>query len=219
MKYLFQGDSITDAGRGNREDLRETGQGYVRLLEAELTYADAEAEVLNGGISGNRVTDLLARWKKDCLNVRPDVLTILIGVNDVWHELDFGNGVSDELYEEVYRLLLRQTVEQLPDCRIVLMGAYVTHGTATDGEWETFEREVGQKSRIAGKLAEEFGTAFVDLQREFDRAEKHFGAEHWTRDGVHPTAAGHRLIAEAWLETVRESVKESVKGNEAQRFS
>lgn len=202
MRYLFQGDSITDAGRGDRENPEETGQGYVRLLEAELTYADAEAEVLNGGISGNRVTDLLARWKKDCLNLKPDMLTILIGVNDVWHELDFENGVPDELYEEVYRLLLRRTVEQLPDCRIVLMGAYVTHGTATDGEWETFEREVGQKSRITKKLAEEFGLTFIDLQREFDRAEKRFGAEHWTRDGVHPTAAGHKLIADVWLETL-----------------
>lgn len=205
MRYLFQGDSITDAGRSDKECLKETGQGYVRLLEAELTYQDAEAEVLNGGISGNRVTDLLARWKRDCLNVRPDVLTILIGVNDVWHELSYENGVSAELYEEVYRLLLRRTVEQLPDCRIVLMGAYVTHGTATDGEWEIFEREVEQRSRITKKLAEEFGITFIDLQREFDRAQKRFGAEHWTRDGVHPTAAGHGLIADAWLETVRES--------------
>ena len=87
MRFLFQGDSITDAGRGDYESPRATGNGYPRLLEADLTFCLKESEVLNCGISGNRVVDLLARWKKDCLNLKPDVLTILIGVNDVWHEL------------------------------------------------------------------------------------------------------------------------------------
>lgn len=103
MRYLFQGDSITDTGRSDYQDLFSTGSGYVRLLEAELCCNDKDCEVLNGGISGNRVLDLLARWKKDCLLAKPDVLTILIGVNDVWREFGDQSSVDAGLYEEVDR--------------------------------------------------------------------------------------------------------------------
>lgn len=200
MRYLFQGDSITDCGRGNYENPHAMGSGYPRLLEAELTAESDACEVMNCGISGNRVSDLLARWKKDCLNLEPDVLTILIGVNDVWHELGNRNGVSTPLFEQVYRLLLKETVAVLPNVRIILMGAYVNHGTATDPEWDTFYNEVKARRDVTRKLAEEFGTQFVDLQQVFDEAEKTFPASHWTGDGVHPTAAGHWLIAKAWKE-------------------
>lgn len=198
MRILFQGDSITDAGRGTYDDPHATGKGYPRLLEAELAYENADYEVLNCGISGNRVVDLLARWKKDCLNLEPDVLTILIGVNDVWHELGSRNGVGRELYEEVYRIILRETGAALPGTRIILMGAYLTHGTATDGDWEYFREEVEARREIVRRLAQEYGVDFVDLQKEFDQAQQKAPAAHWTADGVHPTAAGHQLIANAW---------------------
>ena len=117
MRYLFQGDSITDAGRANYEDPHSMGSGYPRLLEADLTFGQ-NCEVMNCGISGSRVVDLLARWKKDCLNLKPDVLTIFIGVNDVWHELGGRcNGVSPELFEDVYRILLREAQKALPGIR------------------------------------------------------------------------------------------------------
>lgn len=202
MRYLFQGDSITDWGRGNYEDPHATGCGYPRILEAELTAENGDCEVLNCGISGNRVVDLLARWKKDCLNLKPDVITILIGVNDVWHELGECNGVDTPLFEEVYRILLRETKAALPDARIVLMGAYVMHGPATDPEWETFNGEVGARREATRRLAEEFGTVYVDLQQVFDEAQKKFPASRWSGDGVHPTAAGHEIIARAWMEAV-----------------
>lgn len=93
--------------------------------------------MLNCGISGNRVTNLLARWKKDCINLRPDVISILIGVNDVWHELSQQEGVDADLFEETYRLLLRYTKRMLPETKLILLGAYLTHGTATDGtQWD-----------------------------------------------------------------------------------
>lgn len=198
MRYLFQGDSITDCGREDYENPYATGCGYPRLLEAELTAREGDCEVMNCGISGSRVVDLLARWKKDCLNLKPDVLTILIGVNDVWHELGNRNGVDAPLFEEVYRMVLRQTKHSLPGTRIILMGAYVIHGTATDPEWETFSGEVKARREITCRLAEEFGLEYVDLQQVFDEAQKKEPAEHWAADGVHPTAAGHWLIAQAW---------------------
>lgn len=198
MIYLFQGDSITDCNRGDHEDPCATGRGYVRLLEAELMAQDDACKVLNCGISGNGVLDLLARWKRDCINLKPDVLTILIGVNDVWHELSRQTGVDAKLFGEVYRILLRETVTALPKVRILLMGAFLLHGPATDPEWDIFCEEVKKRRDITGKLAEEFHLEYVDLQEAFDRAQEKFSAGQWTADGVHPTAAGHRVIADAW---------------------
>lgn len=203
MRFLFQGDSITDAGRGDYEDFHALGTGYPRLLAADLTYRNPDYEILNGGISGNRVVDLLARWKKDCLNLKPDVLSILIGVNDVWHELNCKNGVSADLFEEIYHILLRETRNTLPDVQMILMGAYITHGTATDPDWDFFEKEVALRRQITRKLAEAYHAQFIDLQKLFDGALETAPASHWTVDGVHPTDAGHKLIAEEWKRCTR----------------
>lgn len=202
MRYLFQGDSITDCGRGDHGDPYATGCGYVRLLEAELT-AMGDCKVMNSGVTGDRVTNLLARWKRDCLNLEPDVLTILIGVNDVWNEICRHYGVHASLFEEVYRILLRETRAALPACRIILMGAYVVHGTVTDPEWDTFYSQVKIRREIACRLAEEYGLEYVDLQQAFDAAQQAYPAEHWSWDGVHPTAAGHWVIARAWKNSVK----------------
>ena len=155
--------------------------------------------MLNCGISGNCVTNLLTRWKKDCVNLRPDVISILIGVNDVWHELSQQEGVDAESFEEAYRVLLRYTKRMLLETKLILLGAYLTHGTATDGtQWDRFYKEVALRNAITRRLAAEFGSEFLDLQKIFDEACEMFPPEHWTQDGIHPTAAGHRLIANAW---------------------
>ena len=198
MRFLFLGDSITDAGRERQDDPRELGTGYVRLLASDLTFWHPDYEVLNTGIGGNRVTDLLPRWKKDCLELLPDVLTILIGINDVWHEISQQNGVSGELFEEVYDILLREVRLSMPDTRIILMGAYVIHGTAVDGHWAEFEKETAVRREKTRRLAGKYGADYLDLQEKFEKAEERFPAGHWTRDGVHPTPAGHWLIAKEW---------------------
>lgn len=105
------------------------GSGYPCLIQADLCLNRTDIEVLNCGISGNRVTNLLARWN---INLRPDVISILIGVNDVWHEQSLQEGVDAEQFEETYRVLLRYTKRMLPETKLILLGAYLTHGTATE---------------------------------------------------------------------------------------
>ena len=203
MKILFQGDSITDAKRTDIGDGVTAGTGYPMLVKAQLEFSEPSITVENRGISGNRITDLYARWKIDCTNLAPDILTILIGVNDVWHEINYKNGVDAGQFETVYRLLLDNTVKALPNIKIILMGAYLLHGTATDESscgFGYFSDEVAKRAAIAKKLAEEYCIPYIDLQSEFDRhITKDMPATHWSVDGVHPTAAGHELIKRAWL--------------------
>lgn len=198
MRFVFQGDSTTDAMRDRQDDPKELGTGYVRMLAAELTVWHGDYEVYNTGISGNRVVDLLPRWKRDCLELMPDVLTILIGINDVWHELQSQNGVAAPLFEEIYDILLREVKRELPDTRLILMGAYVTPGTATDGHWDYFCKETAARRESARRLAAKYGADYVELQNAFDRALQTAPPAHWTTDGVHPTPAGHWLIAREW---------------------
>ena len=204
MRILFQGDSITDCLRDNYDTAFSIGCGYPRLIQADLCLSRPDIEVLNCAISGDRVTNLLARWKKDCINLCPDMISILIGVNDVWHELNLRNGVDAELFQETYRVLLQYTKRMLPNAKMILLGAYLTHGTATNGvHWEEFYSEVALRNIITRQLASEFSAGFLDLQAVFDKACGKFPAEHWTQDGVHPTAAGHQLIANAWKAKVQ----------------
>lgn len=204
MRYLFQGDSITDAYRLNYEDPSFTGQGYVRLLEARLTFENPDTEVINCGVSGNRVTDLLARWKKDCLNVKPDVLTILVGINDIIHEYAHKNGVDAVLYEEIYRILLELVKIKMPSVKIILMSPFLVGSGSADElwghHWDEIKVDLVELQEVVGRLAKEFQATYIDLQNVFDEAQKKAPAEHWSFDCVHPTAAGHELIARTWME-------------------
>lgn len=122
------------------------GSGYPCLIQADLCLKRTDIEVLNCGISGNRVTNLLARWKKDCINLRPDVISILIGVNDVWHEQSHQEGVDAELFEETYRVLLRYTKRMLPEKKLILLGAYLTHGTAAEKRLRSSQQKPERQS-------------------------------------------------------------------------
>ena len=197
---LFQGDSITDAGRGDG-----LGVGYVNQVAAKLFYeAPGEYDIINRGISGNRVLDLYARWKIDCLNLKPDVLTILVGVNDVWHELLYDNGVDTEKFEKFYRMLLDETKQALPEVKLILMEPYVLYGTATAEKWESFEKEVAEKRAVVQKIAKEYKLPLVPLQQIFDDAVKTAPQGWWCEDGVHPNLAGAELIAQSWMKVFKE---------------
>jgi len=203
---LFQGDSITDCGR-NRDagatpnNLPGLGQGYAMMAAAELlsTRPVDGLHVFNRGISGNRVVDLYARIQGDILNLKPDVLSILIGVNDTWHgkNPDWSNGVAIPKYERIYRDLLNEVREALPAVKFLLCEPFVLRCGVVRDDWV---EEIDERSAVVAKLAKEFGAVLVPFQSMFDEAVKLAPPEYWAADGVHPSAAGHLLMAKCWLE-------------------
>lgn len=204
---LFQGDSITDTGR-NRENDNNKGFGYANMVSGELGASEPYQYVFyNRGISGNRVVDLFARMKADMINLKPDIMSILIGVNDVWHEYTRQNGVSAEKFELVYDLMVEELLRELPGLKLMLLEPFVLPGSATEvteehpDRWEFFSREVPLRAQAAKRIAEKYDLPFIPLQEMFTRvnADAPFSG-YWLRDGVHPTSAGHTLIKRAWLE-------------------
>ena len=207
MKILFQGDSITDVGRNTTHGSTiSIGQGYALLVTAELTAAaPGKFECVNEGISGNRIVDLYARVKRDFWNIEPDLCSILLGVNDVWHEYssEGANGVDAKRFYNVYKMLVTDTLERFPKMKFILMEPFTLRGTANDEMWETFRRETELRAAAVRRIAEETAQVFLPLQKLFDEAAEKAPASHWLADGVHPTPAGHRLIADAWLRAAK----------------
>ncbi len=199
MRILFQGDSVTDACR-NRENDSNPGMGYANYVSAKLGFEfPGEYEFFNRGVGGNRVVDLLARMKVDMINLKPDVMSILIGVNDVWHELVIQNGIRTDLYEKMYNLLIEEVKAALPDLRIIILEPFILKGTDTEAGMDVFGPEVKARAAAAKRVAERYGLEFIALQNKFDEACKLAPEGYWLRDGVHPTCAGHELIAREWI--------------------
>lgn len=207
MKILFLGDSITDAMR-NREDapLFKYGQGYVRQVAGELLYENPQKyEIINRGVSGERVVDLYARVKKDVWNLQPDVLNILVGVNEVWHEHFFQNGVDLERYEKVYCMLIEDTLKVLPNVKIIICEPFVLPGLVPDRDWEMF-KGVYEYAKVARRVADKYNLPFVALQDKLNEYASKFGNELTLHDGVHPDVAGATVIAKEWLKVFRNKI-------------
>ena len=202
-KILFQGDSITDCDR-SREKEYKLGTGYAMLVEAALGFeCPGEYEFVNRGISGNRIVDLYARIKCDIINLKPDVMSILIGINDVWHEVNYQNGVSEKKFYKIYTMLIEEIKEALPNVKIMILEPFVLQGSATTENWNYFDTECKKRAAVAKRIAEEHRLTFIPLQDDFDRLCESAPEEHWLRDGVHPTQFGHRMIADKWLAAYR----------------
>lgn len=199
---LFTGDSITDCGRvrplGQRDGL---GEGYVALVDAMLAarHPECRIRVLNTGIGGNRVIDLDARWQEDVLDLRPDWLSIMIGINDVWRQFDTPmdpNQVLIDRYETVFRGILERTRPTLKG--LVLMTPYYIESAQTDPMRASMDRY----GKVVERLAKEFDAVFVDVQAVFDQFLQHRPTQSLCGDRVHPNKTGHMVMAEAFLGAV-----------------
>lgn len=202
---LFQGDSITDGGRNRSatgpNNSGGLGTGYPVLIAsaALLEHPDRDLKFYNRGISGNRVPDLDARWEQDALALQPDILSILIGVNDIWHKLQgrYSGTVAD--YETGYAALLERTRRALPNTKIVVLEPFVLRTGAVDSRWFP---EFDERRAAAKRVAERAGAVFIPLQSMFDELSSRKDPAYWAYDGVHPTPAGHAAIARRWREVV-----------------
>ena len=191
-KVLFLGDSITDKNLNSSYPFMAEGELGVRYPN---TY-----ECMNTGISGNRVVDLLARVKRDVINLEPDYLSILIGVNDAWHDFsESPNGVCAERYLQIYDYLIEQIKEALPNIKIMILEPFTLKGTANEDNYDIFRAEVEKRAEAAKEVANKHGLEFVELQSCFDKAIELAPASFWLRDGVHPTHSGHKLISDKWV--------------------
>jgi lysophospholipase L1-like esterase len=203
---LFQGDSITDAGRKREaqdpNNQSSLGGGYAFLAAADILneFPAKNLKIYNKGISGNKVYQLAERWQADCLDLKPSVLSILIGVNDYWHKHNGNYDGTVEIYERDFRALLKRTKEALPETKLVICEPFAVLGCkAVDGTWFP---EFDLYRVAAQKLAKEFDTIFIPYHTIFAKACKTAPPTYWTADGVHPTIAGAKLMAEAWTKYV-----------------
>jgi lysophospholipase L1-like esterase len=203
---LFQGDSITDWGRDHAKstpnDTGSLGSGYVILAAGQLLlkYPGLNLKIYNKGVSGNKVYQLAERWDTDCIALKPNVLSIHIGVNDYWHTLTNGYTGTIETYITDYHKLLDRTKQALPDVKLVICEPFALKGVkAVDDKWyPTFDLF----RKAARDIADEYNAAFVPYQAVFDKALELAPAPYWNLDGVHPSIAGEALMARAWMEVV-----------------
>lgn len=199
-KILFIGDSITDVGR-NREDANDLGQGYPLLLAAYLQhkYPTYDLQILNRGIGGDRVIDLKNRWEEDCLNHNPDIVSILVGINDVWHAFSAEEQLNDEdleQFETDYRWMLKSLAHRT-DARVILLEPFVLPYPKDRTEWR---KDLDPRIQIVRRLANEYHAALIPLDGALNALGIENGFETYTGDdGVHPTVTGHAAIADAWI--------------------
>lgn len=205
---LFQGDSITDAGRKKdryyANDASGMGLGYVHQIVTSLLgkHPTKNLRCYNRGISGHKVFQLANRWEEDCLQLQPDILSILIGVNDFWHTLDWGYKGTVKTYEKDLRALLDRTKKALPNVKLIIAEPFVLRGTAiVEEKW--YPAFAGYQ-KASKQIANDYGAAFIPLQAIFDKALEVAPVSYWCPDGVHPSLAGAYLMAEAWLATLEE---------------
>jgi len=205
LNFLFQGDSITDGNRGRSKDPNHIlGHGYAFSIasRAGATFPEKANQFYNRGISGNTITDLQQRWQTDTLDLKPDVLSILVGINDTDSVIKQQNIVTVEKYEATYRSLLDQTKTQLPGCIFVLCEPFIMSVGRVKDNWAVWNDDMQKRQAVVGRIAKEYKTVFVPLQKIFNDALSRAAVDYWIWDGIHPTYSGHELITREWLKQV-----------------
>ena len=199
---LFQGDSITDTGRtGSADPAASLGYGYpAKIAETLATkYADLGINVINRGISGDRTWDLLKRWDKDCIDIKPDYFSLLIGVNDTWRRYDSGMITTAEEYEANMRTLLDRVVKET-NAKIILLNIFLLDVTPDKAEMRP---DLVEKQEVISRLIKDYDVIYVDIQKKFDEMVANgTPMTDLSEDGVHPSDFGHSVIAEEWLKNV-----------------
>lgn len=195
---LFQGDSITDCGR--RQDGNGMGGGYPAIVANQLhaRFPELDITVLNRGISGNRVRDLKARWQEDCIALKPDLVSIMIGINDTWRRFDSNDPTGVDAFAADYRAILEETRQKL-DVPLVLVEPFLLPHPEDRRAWR---EDLDPKIAVVRDLAREFGAVLVPLDGVFAAASTQRECPYWAGDGVHPTPVGQALIARTWMDCV-----------------
>ena len=207
-RLLFQGDSITDMkwGRNQKDRNHYLGHSYVYLIAARLgvDMPEAQLDVYNRGMSGHKVRDLKSRWQKDAIEMKPDWLSILIGINDVGRTVTKNKGLEE--WETDYRFILDASRKANADLKQVLLDPFVlaSGGLANQPAFKAKRDIVDRLCEIVSRLAKDYGAVHVNTQEVFDEAARKLSPEQWIWDGVHPLPQGHELIARNWLQAVSE---------------
>lgn len=198
---VFIGNSITDAGRLLRQ-YKSYGYGYVHFVANQLLakYPDFNIDIVNTGISGNTIRDLKSRWEKDCIKYNPDIISILIGINDIWrfHTNRLNEAVLLDEYELTYRQLLTRAREK-SDCQLVLMEPFMF----CDDTDNPIYRDLQNYIASVRELAEQFDAVLVPLQKSINEMIRRVPPGKWSDDMVHPYVWAHCWIAQRWLEATR----------------
>ncbi|GAA5220902.1 SGNH/GDSL hydrolase family protein [Membranihabitans marinus] len=208
---LFQGDSITDAGRDRKvhkaNHSSALGKGYAFLASASIleNYPELQPQIYNKGISGNKVNQLIDRWGEDAIDIKPDLVSILIGVNDHWHTINGKYNGTIDIYRNDYKALLTQTKDTLGDVKLIIGEPFILKGgTAIDlKKWLPIFDEYRATAKA---LASEFKAEFIPYQSIFDKAMKTAPVSYWAPDGVHPSIAGAQLMASHWMKAFKKCV-------------
>jgi len=207
---LFQGDSITDGNRTRNTDWNHVmGHGFAYLISSRLWFDNPEKkfQFFNRGISGNKITDLAARWQTDAIDLKPDLINILVGVNDTEAAVKGNKENTPQQFESSYHALLERTIKELPDVQIVLGIPFLFPVGRVKDKLEIYQNELRPRQEIVRKLVKEFNAIEIDFQSEFDQALKKAPADYWIWDGIHPMPAGHELMARFWIKEVHRKIK------------
>lgn len=211
LKIVFFGDSITDMNRdrNNPQTVFGLGVGYPYVIASELARENPiDHEIYNRGISGDRTVDLYARIKADVWNLKPDLVSILIGINDIWHEELAQNGVDIERFKKVYEMIIEDTLKKLEGVKIVLLEPFLLKSKAVENLWDKYEM-VRAYAKVVKELAEKYNLYFIPLQDKFNEYAEKYGIEAYLFDGVHPAVAGATLIGDEWVKFYKKEIKKN----------
>ncbi|HZJ78261.1 MAG TPA: SGNH/GDSL hydrolase family protein [Clostridia bacterium] len=195
---LFQGDSITDADRDRNDDTK-LGFGYPAIIKSflENTYPKSNIKVINRGIGGNRSIDLVERWQKDCIELKPDYLSILIGVNDTWRSYDANEHTNYDIFKNRCKEIIEDTLNKT-NAEIILISPFLID--ISPGITK-MRQDLVLKQKAIRDLAFEYDLRFLDMDLAFKAATQFKDCKFFSEDGVHPTVDGHEFIAKLWLDT------------------